>query len=131
MRLSPHIQTAVVLTAGTVLGFLAASAQTHQTAHADVGRQVIGDTKNALIERRAEEAARCDAKLNRKLSMADAVADFNAVALAQADKAAKEGKKPNIVIIWVMISASRTSALTRWGSWDIAHQISIEWPKRG
>jgi len=38
--------------------------------------------------------------MDRRQALADAVTQINAATLAQVDKAAKAGKKPNIVIIW-------------------------------
>ena len=61
---------------------------------------ISGETQDVSLHLKASQSVSCDAKIDRRLASADAVAEINAATLAQAEKAAKAGKKPNIVIIW-------------------------------
>lgn len=100
MRFTKQLQTVAVLAAGAVLGFVAASEEPRTAARAETARPVSGivavPPANALITK----TPCCDAKVDRTLAFADAVAVANAETLVQVEKATKAGKKPNIVIIW-------------------------------
>ena len=104
MKFAKQLPTVAVLTAGAMLGYLAASGAPRPAARAETARPVSGivvvPTANAL----ATKAPCCDAKLDRTLALADQVADANgAVAahnLAVAATAQAGGKKPNILVIW-------------------------------
>ena len=100
MRVTKHIQTIAVLATGAVLGFLAASGEPRDAARADVARPSSVGAKEASPHAPTVKAPCCDAKIDRTLALADAVAEANAATLAQVEKATKVGKKPNIVIIW-------------------------------
>ncbi|MCX7392601.1 MAG: arylsulfatase [Planctomycetales bacterium] len=100
MRFTKHIQTIAVLATGAVLGFLAASGEPRDAARADVARPSSVGAKEASPHAPTVKAPCCDAKIDRTLALADAVAEANAATLAQVEKATKVGKKPNIVIIW-------------------------------
>ena len=100
MRFTKHIQTIAVLATGAVLGFLAASGEPRDAARADVARPSSVGAKEASPHAPTGKAPCCEAKIDRTLALADAVAEANAATLAQVEKATKVGKKPNIVIIW-------------------------------
>ena len=98
MRLLKHVQTFGVLAVGTLLGVFTASEEPKNVVRADVGQASVVTKPAASSE--VLEPACSHGKLDRTLAFADEVAALNANALAQAEKAAKAGKKPNIVIIW-------------------------------
>lgn len=100
MRFPQQIQTVAMLAAGAVLGYLAASGEPRSDARAEAARLVSGFVAAPPSTTPASQVPCCDAKLDRRLALADAVAEANAVALAQVEKARNAGKKPNICIIW-------------------------------
>ena len=100
MRFSKQIQIITVLAVGALFGFLAASGGPGNALQANVNRPLNIGTTPVIPQAPAAQAACCEAKVNRTLAFADAVAEINAATLAQAEKAVKAGKKPNIVIIW-------------------------------
>ena len=116
MRLPRQLQTAAVLTAGALLGYLAASSEPRTAARADTVRPVSGIVVEPTANVPATQAPCCDAKLDRTSAMADTVqvADANAAVaahnLAVAATAQATGKKPNILVIWGTTSATGTSA---------------------
>ena len=93
-----------VLTAGAMLGYLAASSAPRTAARAETAQPVSSIVALPTATVPATPAPCCDAKLNRTLALTDQVADANtAVAahnLAVAATAQATGKKPNILIIW-------------------------------
>jgi arylsulfatase A-like enzyme len=89
-----------VLAAGAVLGFVAASSEPRTAVQAETSRPVSSVVAEPRAVAPAGKAACCDAKLDRTLALADAVAEANTVALAQGEKATKSDKKPNILVIW-------------------------------
>ena len=95
-----QLQTVAVLAAGAVLGFIAASGEPRTAARAETARPVSGIVAAPTANTPLTKAPCCDAKLDRTLALADQVAEANAVALAQVEKATKAGKKPNILVIW-------------------------------
>ncbi len=100
MKISRQLQTAAVLAVGAAFGYLAASGGPPTAARADAARPVSGIVAEPKAITLAAKAPCCDTKLDRTLALADALAEANAVALAQVEKATKAGKKPNILIIW-------------------------------
>ncbi|MBC8114685.1 MAG: arylsulfatase [Candidatus Saccharimonas sp.] len=104
MRFSKQLQTVTVLTAGAMLGYLAASGAPRTAARAETARSASGIVVEPTANVSATPAPCCDAKLDRTLALADQLADANtAVAahnLAVAATAQASGKKPNILIIW-------------------------------
>lgn len=100
MRFTGSIQTLAVLSAGAALGFLAAVAEPRAAARADAPGPTTTIATAPDAQPPAAKAPCCNAKLDRRLALADAVAQANAVTLAQVDKATKAGKRPNICIIW-------------------------------
>ena len=99
MRFSKQLQTLAVLAMGAVLGFVAASGDTPTRARAEAARPASLVTTEPVVKPPMAKAPCCDAKLDRTLAMTDAVAEANAVAIAQVEKATKAGKKPNILVI--------------------------------
>ncbi len=100
MRLSKQLQSVAVLATGAVLGFIAATGDTPAPARAEAVRPASAVAVEVIANQIEAKAPCCDAKLDRTLALADAVAVANAETLVQVEKATKAGKKPNIVIIW-------------------------------
>ncbi len=100
MRLSKQLQSVAVLATGAVLGFIAATGDTPAPARADTVRPASAVAVDAIANEIEAKTPCCDAKLDRTLALADAVAVANAETLVQVENATKAGKKPNIVIIW-------------------------------
>lgn len=95
MQVSSKFKTLVVMAAGAVMGYVAATGGT-----SSLSRATAAPAASATVKQTPTQTACCDAKLDRTLALADAVAEANTLALAQVEKATKAGKKPNILIIW-------------------------------
>ena len=98
MGFSKQVQTVVVLAAGALFGFLVASGELRTAVRADnlrLGSSIATSDVNLSVTK----STCCEAKSDRTLAMVDRLTDGNVVALAQAEKATKTGKKPNIVVI--------------------------------
>ena len=100
MSFTRSLQTVAVLMAGAGLGFLAAAGAPHATARADASRPAGDSIAKRANEVPANKTPRVDAKRNRTLAFTDQIAEANAAALVQVEKATKAGKKPNILVIW-------------------------------
>ena len=105
MDLAKRFQTVAVLTAGAILGYLAASGGLRVADRADAARPVTHISEATTDVERLETSG-CDAQLDRKsaqaesIVLADAGANLVAHNLAVAATAQARGKKPNILIIW-------------------------------
>ena len=106
MRLPRQLQTVAVLTAGAMLGYLAATGAPRTAARAETVRPVSGIVAEPTAQVPSTQVPCCDAKLDRTSALAESVelADARtAVAahnLAVATAAQASGKKPNILVIF-------------------------------
>ncbi len=100
MTFSRLASTFSVVAVGAALGFFAATSESHTTARADGTRTASGNSTTTISPAPTAQASCSDSIVDRKLALADAVAEANAATLVQVEKATQAGKKPNIVIIW-------------------------------
>jgi len=100
MTFSRLASTFSVVAVGVALGFLAAFNESHTTARADGTRTASGNSTTTISPAPTAQASCSDSIVDRKLALAEAVAEANAATLVQVEKATQAGKKPNIVIIW-------------------------------
>ncbi|WP_010583179.1 arylsulfatase [Schlesneria paludicola] len=98
MRFFKYARAVGVVAVGALLGIAAASGEARNPAR-DEAKLPAAVTRSDVTSIASKQAC-CADKLDRTLAFADEVAALNASTLAQAEKAAKAGKKPNIVIIW-------------------------------
>ena len=100
MSLRNLISTFSVLAVGAFLGFVAALAAPRTDALAEGGRPQNAKLSNTASRQPIVQAQCYDPKFDRRLALADQIAEANAATLVQVEKSTKAGKKPNIVIIW-------------------------------
>lgn len=100
MSLRNLLSTFSALAVGSLLGFVAALEPPRTDALAETGRPQNSNSSKAASQQPIVHAQCSDPSLDRRLALADQLADANAATLVQVEKAAKAGKKPNIVIIW-------------------------------